>query len=346
MQNENFPSLRADGSIANRVRDLKFAQDRNQRIVALCDTDSNVVPEREAKFLMPLIEDIVYGGIPIDRTVMAPSPEPGFLNSEVFERRKKQHARFNCFVSSHRDALAAPTLHPVRIFYPEREILFSEPTHQGVVAAEEIFLRNRVPYGYLVSYPDDPFSVPDGTEVIVVPGLVTLSDAQIAALVGWAKKGGKLVVTGDSGRYDGWNAQRRVNEFLPQLKGLANVVLRPSDDRIAGAKLDWSYVVPPPEDGGKALMADLLATGWTPPVRFEGLPPHVFAEYRRMASGALAVHLVNYDPAHPIRGARIILPSGRSATAEAPFEPDASVHKLHADGTLPTFAEYLLVTVK
>ena len=185
-----------------------------------------------------------------------------------------------------------------------------------------------MPYGYLVSYPDDPFSVPDGTEVIVVPELVTLSDAQIDALVGWAKKGGKLVVTGDSGRYDGWNAQRRVNEFLPRLKGLDNVVL------------------PPPEDGGKALMADLLATGWTPPVRFEGLPPHVFAEYRRMPSGALAVHLVNYDPAHPIQGARIIPQPGRTATAEAPFESDASVHRLPADGTLPSFAEYLLVTVE
>ena len=346
MQNENFPSLRADGSIANRVRDLKFAQDRNQRIVALCDTDTNIVPEREARFLLPLVEDIVFEGTPTDRTVIAPSPEPGFVNSEAFARRKKIHSRFNAFVSSHRDALASTTLHPVRIFYPEREILFSEPTHQGVVAAEEIFLRNRVPYGYLVSYPDEPFSVPDGTEVIVVPELVSLSDAQIDALVAWAKKGGKLVVTGDSGRYDGWNAQRRENGFLPRLKGLSNVVMRTSGDRIAGAKLDWRYTVPPPEDGGKALMADLTATGWVPPVRFEGLPPHVFAEYRRMASGALAVHLVNYDPANPVRGAKIVLPPGASATAEAPFESDASARRLDAGGTLPAFAEYLLVTVE
>ena len=203
-----------------------------------------------------------------------------------------------------------------------------------------------MPYGYLVSYPDEPFTGPDGTEAIVVPELASLSDAQIDALVGWAKKGGRLVVTGDSGRYDEWNAQRRRNEFLPRLKGLANVFLRATGDRIADAKLDWSYVVPPPEDGGKALMADLLATGWTPPLRFEGLPPHVFAEYRRMASGALAVHLVNYDPARPVRGARIIPPPGRSATAEAPFEADASARQLPADGTLPSFAEYLLVTVE
>jgi hypothetical protein len=59
MQNANFPELRADGSIANRVRDLKYAQDMNQRIVALCDTDTKIIPEREAKFLLPLTEDIV-----------------------------------------------------------------------------------------------------------------------------------------------------------------------------------------------------------------------------------------------------------------------------------------------
>ena len=346
MQNANFPELKSDGAIVNRVRDLKYAQDMGQRIVALCDTDTKIIPEREAKFLMPLVEDIVYGGIPTDRTIIAPSPEPGFVNQEALRRRKKLHVRFNAFVAAHRDALGSPTDHPVRIFYPEREILFSELTHQGVVAAEEIFLRNRVPYGYLVSYPDDPFTVPEGTEVIVVPGLASLSDAQIDALVGWAKKGGKLVVTGDSGRYDHWNAQRRVNKFLPQLKGLPNVVLRASDDRIPGAELDWRYVVQPPKDGGKALMADLQAVGWTPPVRFEGLPPHVFAEYRRMASGALAVHLVNYDPARPIQGARIVLPSGRSATAEEPFGADASARPLPEDGALPAFGEYLLVAVK
>ena len=345
MQNANFPEVK-DGRIYNRVRDLKFAQDLDQRIVALCDTDSKIIPEREAKFLMPMIEDIVFGGMPTDRTVMNPSPEPGFLNKAVFERRKSQHAAFDKFAVSHRAELSSPTMHPVRIFYPEREVLFSEATHQGVAAAEEIFLRNRVPYGYLVAYPGEPVAVPKETDVIVVPGLVSLSDAQIDFLVGWAKNGGRLVVTGDSGRYDDWNAQRRVNGFLPQLAGLPNVVLRESSDLIAGADLNWRYSVPPPKDGGRALMADLLATGWTPPVRFEGLPPHVFAEYRRMSSGALAVHLVNYDPAHPIHGARIMPQAGRVATAEAPFEAGASVRPLPADGTLPAFAEYLLVTVK
>ena len=344
MQNTNFPEVKG-GRIYNRVRDLKFAQDLGQRIVALCDTDSTIIPEREAKFLMPMIEDVVFGGVPTDRTIMAPSPEPGFLHKAVFERRKRQHAVFDKFTASHRAELSSPTMHPVRIFYPEREVLFSEATHQGVAAAEEIFLRNRVPYGYLVAYPGEPVVVPEGTDVIVVPGLVSLSDAQIAFLVEWAKKGGKLVVTGDSGRYNDWNAQRRENPLLPRLKGFPNVVLRESADMIAGADLNWRYSVDPPADGGKALVDDLAKAGWVPPVRFEGLPPHVFAEYRRLRNGKIAVHLVYYVPEKQVDGARLVLGRGEEAEFEEPFGDRPAKAKVGPDGALPRFGMYAIVTV-
>ena len=344
MQNTNFPDVK-DGRIYNRVRDLKFAQDLGQRIVALCDTDTKIIPEREAKFLMPMIEDVVFGGVPTDRTIIAPSPEPGFLNKAVFERRKRLHAAFNAFTASHRAELSSPTMHPVRIFYPEREVLFSEATHQGIAAAEEIFLRNHIPYGYLAAYPGESITVPEGTEVIVVPGLVSLSDAQMDFLVGWAEKGGKLVVTGDSGRYDDWNAQRRENPLLPRLKRFPNAVLRGSPDLIAGANLDWSYTVDPPMDGGRALVADLAKTGWEPPVRFEGLPPHVFAEYRRLGDGKIAVHLVNYVPERPVDGVRLVLSRGEEAEFEEPFGEQAAKAKVGPDGALPRFGMYAVVTV-
>ena len=344
MQNDNFPEVK-EGRIFHRVRDLKFAQDLGQRIVALCDNVENLYSDREAKFLMPMIEDAVFGGIPTDRTTIFPSPEEGFINMEVWNRRKPQHERFNAFAKSHREALLSPTVHSVRIFYPEREVLLSEKTHQGIVAAEEIFLRNRVPYGYLVSTPEDVMTVPDGTEVVVVPGLTSLTDAQISALVAYARKGGKLVVTGDAGRYDGWNAQRRKNPFLPQLGGLPNVAVREKADSVK-AVLGWRYTIDAPADGGRALMADLAKTGWKPPVEFAGLPPHVFAEYKRLADGSLAVHLVNMMPEESVSCAKVIIPAGMKAVAEAPFGKDVSVRNVPDDGTLPAFVEYLLVTVK
>ena len=344
MQNTNFPEVKG-GRIYNRVRDLKFAQDLGQRIVALCDTDSTIIPEREAKFLMPMVEDVVFGGVPTDRTILTPSPEPGFLRKDVFERRKLLHVAFDKFVASRRAELSAPTMHPVRIFYPEREVLFSEATHQGIAAAEEIFLRNHVPYGYLVAYPGESIAAPEGTELIVVPGLVSLSDAQMDFLADWAKKGGKLVVTGDSGRYDEWNAQRRVNGFIPRLAGLPNVVMRESADLIAGADLDWCYAVDPPEDGGRRLVADLAKVGWRPLVRFEGLPAHVFAEYRRLDDGNVVVHLVNYAPEKPIDGARLVLANGEEAEFEEPFGDRPAKVKVGPDGALPKFGMYAVVTV-
>lgn len=344
MQNTNFPEVKG-GRIYNRVRDLKFAQDLGQRIVALCDIDTKIIPEREAKFLLPMIEDIVFGGVPTDRTIIAPSPEPGFLNKAVFDRRKLQHAAFNAFAASHRAELSSPTMHPVRIFYPEREVLLSEATHQGIAAAEEIFLRNHVPYGYLAAYPGEPIAVPKETEVIVVPGLVALSDAQIDFLAGWAKAGGKLVVTGDSGRYDDWNAQRRENPLLPRLKGLSNVVLRDSPDLIAGANLDWNYTVDPPKDGGRGLVADLERSGWRPLVRFEGLPPSVFAEYRRLGNGKVAVHLVNYVPEKRVDGVRLVLGRGGEAEFEEPFGERTAKSKVGPDGALPEFGMYAIATV-
>jgi len=341
MQNENFPETLPDGSIRNRVRDLKFAQDTGMLLCALCDKVEGLDGYRERNFILPMIEDAVFGGIPTDRTTMYPSREPGFLRRAVQERRKSIHARFNAWTRASRVALSAPTWHPVKIFYPSRSVYLSEAVHQGIAAAEEVLLRNRMPYGYAV----DPSTETLQADILVVPSVTSLSDADVDVLGRYAEKGGRLVVTGDSGRCDEWNAERFENPLKNRIGALPNVVWRDRPDFIRGASLGWAYVVPPPKDGGAALMADLAKAGWRPPIVFADLPPHVFAEYRLLLSGALAVHLVNYSPETSVRGARIRLSAGRTATVETPFEACSEKRPLDADGVLPAFAQYALVTV-
>ena len=339
MQNENFPETLPDGSIRNRARDLKFAQDTGMVLCALCDKVEGLDGYRERNFILPMIEDAVFGGIPTDRTTLYPSREPGFLRSAVQERRKAIHKRFNAWTRANREALAAPTWHPVRIFYPSRSVYLSETVHQGIAAAEEILLRNRVPYGYAESA--DAATAP----YLLVPSVVSLSDADIDSLCRYAENGGRLIVTGDSGRCDEWNAERFENPLKKRIGTLPNVVWRDRADFIAGAQLGWAYAVPPPADGGAALMADLAKAGWRSPVDFVNLPPHVFAEYRRLSSGALAIHLVNYSPESPVRGARLRLAPGQTATVVTPFEDHSATEPLGADGTLPDFSQYALITV-
>lgn len=343
MQTGCAPGVRANGEVVNRMRELKFAQDYGPRIVALCDEDAKDFGGGACGFLLPMVEDIVFGGIPTDRTILSPSREPGFVNRRRFEFRKSLHEKFNAFAQAHRLELTSPTLRSIRILYPEREVLLSEKTSRNILAAEEILIRNRVPFGYLVATPGRKLTIPPD-EVLVLPGLLTLSDEQVRAVDTFAKAGGKLVITGEAGRYDGSNAER-FEDPLVHLKGMPNVVWRDVCDEADDAHYDWTSRIPVPRDGGRALMADLVKAGYRAPVVLDGFPPHVSAEYRRLPDGRLAVHLVNYDIQHPVRGGRVVLSNGMRASFELPFEEKTPCGEVATNGVLPEFGLYALIVV-
>ena len=146
---------------------------------------------------------------------------------------------------------------------------------------------------------------------MVVAGQRSLSDAQIGGIISWAKGGGKPVLTGDSGRYDEFNAQRLVNPMLSQLKGLPNVVCRESADVVSPAKIGWSNDIGAPKDHGDRLLADLAATGWRSPFSFLGLPETVAVDVRHIGRSGFVFHFVNYDPAHVAKGSSVVWTDGR-----------------------------------
>ena len=342
MQTGCAPEVRENGEIVNRIRELKFAQDYGPKIVALCDSDAKDIGGNALGFLLPMVEDVVFGGIPTDRTILAPSREPGFIDRKRFAFRKPLHEMFNSFVRAHRLELTAPTVRSVRLFYPEREVLFSEKMQQSILAAEEILIRNRVPFGYFIAESGRMLEIPVGTDILLMPGLVALSDEQVAAVVAYAKAGGRLIVTGEAGRYDGANAERFVDPLV-MLKDLPNVIWRETVDFSGTASYNWTSEIPVPKDGGRALMADLQRAGYRELVVFEGLPPCVAAEYRRLPDGRMAVHLINFDVNHPIEGALVKSPSGMRITIETPFE--TVVRAPASDGAFLSFGLYALLTV-
>ena len=343
MQSDNFPEMLPGGVIVNRVRDLKIAAGLGKPIVALCDGNAGQYTLDETAYMRPLVEDLVWGGIPTDRTVMSPDRSPTFIDEARFAARKKQMAALNAFASSHRAALSSPSFAPVRILYPTDALMYSMAAHAGITAAEEIFLRNHVPFGYLFARGSGEPTIPADCEVLLVAKQEWLSDAQIAAISDWAKKGGKLVVTGRSGLWNEFGAQRFTNPLESAVKGLPNVAWRAKADEVGG-QMGWKYRVSPPEDGGRAMMESLNAVGFAPPVRFERLPQHVFVEIRRLPDG-FAVHLVNYNPGKAVKGARIIVPPAATATFEEPFGADTAVRQI-AGGLIPSFSQYALIVVR
>ena len=347
MQSDNFPEVTKDGQIRNRVRDLKIASEVGKPIVALCDSDAKITEERERHYLLPLMEDLIWGGIPTDRTIISPKPVPGFVDKGMIERRRPLLAAFNAFARSHRTALKSPSHLPVRLLWTPDTIGFSERAHLGLAAAEEVFLRNKVPFGYVISTQERPLDVPSDCGVLVVPDQVCLSDSQVSAIVAYAKRGGTLVVTGDSGRYDEWNSQRLENPLLPQLENLSNVVVRTEADRLPFASLGWLYRVAAPKDGGAALMSDIVKCGYRPPFRLRNAPACVFAELKRTAGG-FALFLLNYNPDVPVDGALIEVPGADEIKFETMLDDVASnvSVKPSSEGSfrLPAFARGALVT--
>ena len=143
MQSDSFPAYeRESGIVVNRVRDLKIAAELGKPIVALCDANAGQYDIDEREYMRPLVEDLIWRGIPTDRTVMSPKRVPGFIDRKRLEARKPQMAELNRLAAEHRDVLSAPSYRPVRILYPADALMFSKAAHGGVTATEEILLRN------------------------------------------------------------------------------------------------------------------------------------------------------------------------------------------------------------
>jgi len=345
MQSGNFPDYTTNGVIVSRVRELKLAQAVQKPIVALCDGDSGAHAIDESAYLRPLVEDLVLGGVPTDRTVMNPTRVAGFMNEKVFAARKPILAKFNRFAASHRGELASPSLASVRIFYPSDTLLFCVSAHKGITAAEEILIRNHVPFGYAIARGSAAFEIPAGTDVLLLSDQRWISDAQIETIVEFVRKGGKVVITGrDTGLWNEKGAQRFENPLAKVLRDHPNVAWRETVDEVKGG-IGWCTLVEAPADHGRALMADLAKVGFAAKVRFGNLPEYVFAEVKVLSDG-YAVHLVNYNPKMPVVAAKVFLPEGYSATFEEPFGSREGTAAVSSGDRLPVFDQYALLRLR
>ena len=351
MQTLNFPAYRdvadlpGEHVIVNRQRDLRLARDIGKSIVALCDGDAGLDDLDESMYLRPLVEDLVWGGIPTDRTVMSPVRQKGFIDERRFAMRKKVLEGFNAKAKANRAAFTGRPYLPVRVFYPSEACGLAVSMNKAISTVDEMLLRNHVPYGYVVVKRAEAPVIPKDCEVLVLPDTKWMSDAQVAAIVDWAKNGGRLVVTGKhTGLRDEFGAERFVNP-LEAVRDLPNVDWRDDVDVAQKNELGWFMHVLPPKDGGRAFMEGLLRTGYRNRYGFEGLPDSVFIDIRACGDGVV-IHLVNYHPEEPVAGAKVKLPDGKTATATELFGDDDAMRSIGKDGALPRFVQYLMINVR
>jgi hypothetical protein len=342
-QSGNAPGV-AGGHIVNRVRELKLGRALATPMLALSDNDAGGAQSKGDS--LTLIEDAVFGGIPTDRTAMKPDRE--MVSPRLVAAHRTLLERFNHAVRAERASLRAPSWEPVRLLYSRESILFSEQSYQAMLGAEEILLRNHVAYGLLPTSATRPLVIPDDCQTLLVCDQRCLADAQVEALARFAQRGGRLLLTGDSGAYDEHYRQRKENPLTKTVAGLSGVLRRAQVDRPRVNSSGWSIKVSAPEDGGRRLIQD-LDTLAPPRIRVQA-PPSVFTEVKR-SGGRWYIHLVNYAAEPVARGARVQFSAGEFDGAEcaigAPMEGRDAAPASIKGGVIevPPFTDYTVVSV-
>ncbi len=339
--------------VVNRVRELKLAEALHTPALALCDTDiAGEAPSETKGNTLTLVEDAVFGGIPTDRRVLKADPQ--MVLPERVAVHRDMLRRFDRMVRTHRTALTAPSYEPVKILYSREAIMLSQASCEAVLSTEEILLRRHIPYGLLLTAAEVPIVIPDDCEVLVVPDVRCLADSQIDALVRFAEGGGRMIVTGQSGRYNADYRQRPDNPLTKAIAAFDSVVRRDEVD-IAPVKSPWWRMrIGAPLDGGKRLLADLSKL-WSPSVRIDA-PESVFVEVKRDQNG-MYVHLINYNREAAASNVRVKLAGdkialGKCVVAVPMEERAASVVSPNTVGTawseieIPTFAEYAVLNAR
>jgi hypothetical protein len=222
-------------------------------------------------------------------------------------------------------------------------------THRETILAEEALLQYHIPFDMI---DDHNLAGLSKYKVVVLANQESLSDEQIALLREFARKGGGLVATANTARYNEWRREREAAGLATLVGGRVAYIpaLRPSIPAPARAAFTSTYWAPP-ANAKEFLDAARRAAG--KPLRIDITAPRSLAAelYSQPDSKRHVLHLVNYSDAP---GAEIEFTWRGAGAKFTAWSPDAAAPvELEAvrtaDGMrvkLPRVEIYSIVTIQ
>ncbi|MBM3861727.1 MAG: hypothetical protein FJ395_19050 [Verrucomicrobia bacterium] len=280
------------GQLTTRIRTFKAARGMNNS--AFVYTRTPLETAESMAFNLDCFGCICwfeYGELyehPGDKTLMSPALLP-----------------FVSFYHKRRDLLRdANVVADVGVFRSWPSIQFgSRQTAKLTGEVEDLLIANRCAFQLVFDTQLDELS---RWPVLVMPGCVALSDAQVKAIRRYVANGGRLCVIGPLATHNEWMLPREkpALDDLPMVRADANGDWLDAIRRACGGQLSLTITT-----DSKALCAELTEQ------------PN-----RRL------VHLVNYNAENPVKDAvvRVALPKGRTAKSVALASPEHA-----ADITVP-----------
>ncbi len=312
-ENPRFPA-RTGESTRHQVMLYKYGQSGRFAVFAshhllVEGSERTRWPESIQECALSLCEALAFGGHPVCTTWglrMDGAEERTLYQRPLFLRALAPVAAFvRAQADLYRGAVCSAA---VGICQNRESLAFDAPNAWlSLQGAVQVCLQHQIPFRFVDRNEDAAF---EGLQVAVVPDLQQVSDAMIARLHAFAKRGGRILVTGDSFRYDEWGLPREAGALdafwqhpnVTRLSGTPEKTVFATEQDFRATVGEEGNVpttrnlpLPPEHAAFAAAVRTCLARE---AVRVEG-SPFVAIDTFATPAGVQIAHLLNYNNTNP-----------------------------------------------
>lgn len=335
-EQDPHPGINADGVLLNMIRSFKLFQGCGRYMLANCNYHARSAAELNISFA----EHLAFNSGMIGML-------PGGFNADAVDSARHpdtvKHIRFS---AEHRDILAGVS------GAADTAVLESYDTlahtridpHHSLVAVYQTLITGNVPFDILTL---DRLGELDRYRLLVLPNVKLLAGVHIDRLLEWVARGGKLLVTEQTGLCDEWFRRRAAPYFADKTgrRGKGEIRNIPKIDH----ERDFSYK---PEDWF------IDTRMWKLPKNYAAIlktvrsmlgrdtilnlkPPKGLVTNLCVKDGVCILHAINYSTARkvPATQVRLNLPSGvQSIAMVSPCEGERKKVPFRRSGRSVTFS--------
>ncbi len=183
---------------------------------------------------------------------------------------------------------------------------------------EQVLIQHKIPFDLLF---DEQLTNLDRYGAVILAGQECVADSQVQMLLAYARNGGTLVISDNTGQYNQWREQRHVNPFLPaRAEGKGQIVYIPeiqrndvksgrdalaAENAEPGAATQRTPVLTPPQwvlPKNHQAMAEAIVQHLPNGLSLTSEAPltTVAELLNRPETRETLVHFVNFDREHPL----------------------------------------------
>ena len=233
-------------------------------------------------------------------------------------------------------------------------------TYLPATLMEQVLIQHKIPFDLLF---DEELTNLDRYQSVILAGQECVSDAQVKLLLDYVHRGGTLVITDNTGDYNGWREKRRKNPFLPaRTEGKGRIVyipkIQPGDLPATKASAGAGNAEPGADSQSTPKLSpaqwilpknhqeicDTVVTNLSKGLSLASETPltTVAELLKRPETRETLIHFVNFDRNHPLSPFKVTVRKQfagevKSVTAFSPDKDDPVTVPFEVNGDMVSF---------